>query len=49
MNLDDLDYFKTLDSLNMLGEIDNLPDQLAFAYELGLNTISRRGRASGRW
>ena len=36
MNLDDLDYFKTLDSLNMLGEIDNLPDQLAFAYELGL-------------
>jgi glucose/mannose-6-phosphate isomerase len=36
MNLDDLDDFKRLDSLNMLGEIDNLPDQLASAYELGL-------------
>jgi glucose/mannose-6-phosphate isomerase len=36
MNLDDLDYFKRLDTLNMLGEIDNLPDQLASAYQLGL-------------
>lgn len=36
MNLDDLDYFKGLDTLNMLGEIDNLPDQLGFAYQLGL-------------
>jgi len=36
MNLDDLDYFKQLDTLNMLGEIDNLPDQLGFAYQLGL-------------
>lgn len=36
MNLDDLDYFKKLDSLNMLGEIDNLPDQLASAYQLGM-------------
>ena len=36
MNLDDLDYFKQLDALNMLGEIDNLPDQLASAYELGM-------------
>ena len=36
MNLDDLDYFKKLDTLNMLGEIDNLPDQLGFAYQLGL-------------
>jgi glucose/mannose-6-phosphate isomerase len=36
MNLDDLEYFKRLDSLNMLGEIDNLPEQLGFAYELGL-------------
>ncbi|NWG35466.1 MAG: bifunctional phosphoglucose/phosphomannose isomerase [Chloroflexi bacterium] len=36
MNLDDLAYFKQLDSLNMLGEIDNLPDQLGFAYQLGL-------------
>jgi len=36
MNLDDLDYFKQLDTLNMLGEIDNLPAQLAFAYRLGL-------------
>ncbi len=36
MNLDDLDAFKKLDTLNMLGEIDNLPDQLAKAYELGM-------------
>src|SRR5688572_17374554 len=36
MNLDDLDYFKQLDRLNMLSEIDNLPDQLVSAYELGL-------------
>jgi glucose/mannose-6-phosphate isomerase len=36
MNLDDLDRFKQLDTLNMLGEIDNLPDQLGFAYQLGL-------------
>jgi glucose/mannose-6-phosphate isomerase len=36
MNLDDLDYFKQLDTLDMLGEIDNLPDQLGSAYRLGL-------------
>jgi len=36
MNLDDLVRFKQLDTLNMLGEIDSLPDQLGFAYQLGL-------------
>ena len=36
MNLDDLDYFKKIDTLDMLGEIDNLPDQLANAYQLGM-------------
>jgi len=36
MNLDDLAHFKKLDTLNMLGEIDNLPDQLGYAYQLGL-------------
>src|SRR5512141_1007625 len=36
MNLDDLALFKQLDPLNMLGEIDNLPDQLGYAYQLGL-------------
>lgn len=36
MNLDDLARFKELDPLNMLGEIDNLPDQFGFAYQLGL-------------
>ena len=36
MNLDDLDRLKKLDTLNMLGEIDNLPDQLGYAYQLGL-------------
>ena len=36
MNLDDLERFKKLDTLDMLGEIDNLPDQLASAYQLGM-------------
>ena len=36
MNLDDLDYFKQLDTLNMLGEIDNLPIQLDSAYRQGM-------------
>ena len=36
MNLDDLERFKQLDTLNMLGEIDNLPDQLAYAFQLGM-------------
>jgi glucose/mannose-6-phosphate isomerase len=36
MNLDDLTRFKQLDTLNMLGEIDNLPDQLASAWRLGM-------------
>lgn len=35
MNLDDLDRFKQLDTLNMLGEIDDLPDQLDQAWRLG--------------
>jgi glucose/mannose-6-phosphate isomerase len=35
MNLDDLEYFKKLDSLNMLAEIDGLPDQLQQAWDLG--------------
>jgi glucose/mannose-6-phosphate isomerase len=35
MNLDDLDYFKKLDTLNMLAEIDGLPDQLQQAWDLG--------------
>ncbi|HZM23022.1 MAG TPA: bifunctional phosphoglucose/phosphomannose isomerase [Anaerolineales bacterium] len=36
MNLDDLQRFKELDTLNMLGEIDNLPSQLGYAYQLGM-------------
>ena len=36
MNLDDLEYFKKVDTLNILGEIDHLPEQLISAYELGL-------------
>lgn len=35
MNLDDLDHFKKLDTLNMIGEIDGLPDQLQNAWDLG--------------
>ena len=36
MNLDDLERFHALDTQNMLGEIDGLPDQLASAFALGL-------------
>ena len=36
MILDELDRLKQLDAQNMLGEIDNLPDQLDFAYQLGM-------------
>ena len=35
MNLDDLDFIHKLDRQNMLGEIDNLPDQLKNAWDLG--------------
>lgn len=35
MNLDDLERFKKLDTLDMLGEINALPDQLNSAWELG--------------
>jgi glucose/mannose-6-phosphate isomerase len=35
MNLDDLKRFKDLDTLDMLGEIDGLPDQLQAAWQLG--------------
>lgn len=35
MDLDDLERFRQLDTLNMLGEIDGLPDQLESAWELG--------------
>jgi len=36
MNLDDLNRFKQLDPENILGQIDNLPDQLGYAYQVGL-------------
>ena len=35
MNLDDLKRFKQIDTLDMLAEIDGLPDQLQSAWELG--------------
>ena len=35
MNLDDLKRFKELDTLDMLAEIDGLPDQLQTAWQLG--------------
>ena len=35
MNLDDLDLFKQIDSQNKIQEIDDLPDQLQAAWELG--------------
>jgi glucose/mannose-6-phosphate isomerase len=36
MDLDDLNRFNQLDTLDMLGEIDGLSDQLDFAYRLGM-------------
>jgi glucose/mannose-6-phosphate isomerase len=36
MNLDDLDHFKRLDTQDMIGRINDLPDQLARAWALGL-------------
>jgi len=36
MNLDDLDRIKQLDSMDMLGHIQSLPDQLESAYKMGL-------------
>ncbi len=36
MNLDDPASFSKLDTLDMLGQIDGLPDQLQAAWELGL-------------
>ena len=35
MNLDDLDLFKQIDSQNKIREIDDLPEQLQAAWELG--------------
>jgi glucose/mannose-6-phosphate isomerase len=35
MDLDDLERFKQIDTQNMIGEIDGLPDQLAAAWALG--------------
>ena len=37
MNLDDPTLIKTIDSQNMLGEIDNLPNQLEGAWNLGMS------------
>ncbi len=39
MNLDDLKHFKELDTLDMLGEIDGLPDQLQTAWQLGQTLV----------
>ncbi len=36
MNLDDLSLFRTLDTQDILGQIDALPEQLFNAYQLGL-------------
>ena len=35
MDLDNLEHIRQLDTLNMLAEIDSLPDQLALAYQMG--------------
>jgi glucose/mannose-6-phosphate isomerase len=46
MNLDDLDRFKQLDTLNMIAEIDGLPDQLNSAWELGQTLPLPTGKTS---
>jgi glucose/mannose-6-phosphate isomerase len=45
MNLDDLDYFKQIDTANMLGHIDRLPDQIEAAWALGQQLELRAGFA----
>jgi len=42
VNLDDLERMRQLDTLNMLAEIDDLPDQLARAYQIGLHAGFRK-------
>jgi glucose/mannose-6-phosphate isomerase len=46
MNLDDLERFKQLDTLNMIGEINGLPDQLNSAWELGQTLPLPTGQTS---
>lgn len=36
MNLDDLEHLRRIDTLNMLAEIDSLPEQLGRAYQMGM-------------
>ena len=42
MNLDDISNIQKIDSQNMLGEIDGLPDQLASAWALGTDPARPR-------
>jgi glucose/mannose-6-phosphate isomerase len=49
MNLDDLDYARQLDRQNMLAEIDGLPDQLARAYQMGINQKPGFSEKPGFW
>ncbi len=48
MNLDDITIIQKLDTLNMLGEIDNLPKQLETAWKLG-QTFDLRHVANGHY
>ena len=49
MNLDDLDLARQLDPHHMLAEIDGLPDQLAHAYQLGLQQEPVFAQKTGSW
>lgn len=42
MNLDDLERMQRLDTLNMLAEIDDLPDQLVRAYQIGMHAVFQK-------
>ena len=50
MELDNLERIQQLDTLNMLAEIESLPDQLARAYQMGYQTseVSKTSEVSLR-
>lgn len=47
MNLDDLSLLQQIDAQDMLGQIDNLPEQLATAWQIGQGQTLPRPNADG--
>jgi len=49
MEFDDLERARQIDKQNFLAEIDGLPDQLARAYEMGMNQKPGFSEKPGFW